>query len=90
MALEQIYSYTATGNHALSVSLMYDADSKFKPYFIFLNLAPGKKQDDGGRTFDYSNTTSLKIDLAKLSELRYALNVYAKGQHQAAPFTQRS
>ncbi len=78
--LDQTATYQMTSNHALSVSLMYDAENQYNPYFIFLNLAPGNTGQDGRRSFDFQNTISLKIGLDKLSELRYALQAYARGQ----------
>lgn len=79
---ETIYSWNLSANSALSLSLMHDPESKYNKYFVFLNVAPGEKSENGGRTYNYKASTSFKIQLHILGELGYALGAYARGQSE--------
>lgn len=85
--LTQISNYAFTGNHLLQISLMKNeaTDKDYKrEYFSFVTLAPGEKTNTGGRTFNFDNRITLKVDLEKLLAFGYALEMYAKGQGNIA------
>lgn len=85
--LTQISNYAFTGNHLLQISLMKNetTDKDYKrEFFAFVTLAPGEKLQNGGRTFNFDNRITLKVDLEKLLALGYALEMYAKGQGNIA------
>lgn len=78
--MDTLFQWTYTANHALAISLVYDQTSRYEKYFVFLTLAPGENNGQGGRTFNFKNATRFKIALYKLDSLSQAIQFYCRGQ----------
>lgn len=73
----------------IGISLMKDTESKFQKYFVFLNLVPGVKKEDGTRTYDFKNgSINFKLRIEKLYELYTAITCYSRRQNaMIGPFS---
>ena len=80
--LESIFSYSFAANHLFQVSLVRQAAEQTykKEYFCFLTIIPGVNQQGGGRTFDFSNRLTLKVDGHQVDALAEAIKYYVKGK----------
>jgi len=82
--LENITSTSFPANHLLQFSVVKQEteQSYKKQYFFFITLAPGAKTQDGGRTFDFNNRVTMKVEAYQIKELAHAIRAYARGQEQ--------
>ena len=89
--LEPVFSYSFPANHLLQFSIVkQEAEQNYKKtYFCFITLAPGvSNQQTGGRTFDFNNRVTMKVEGYQITELAHALRSYARGQETAlGPFS---
>ncbi len=81
--LENICGYSFPGNSLLQFSLVrQQQDVQYKKeYFFFMTCAPGENGQNG-RTFNFQNRFTIKMDIDKLASLKNAIDLYAKG-HEA-------
>ena len=88
--LENIMSTSFPANHLLQFSIVkQDAEQSYKKaYFFFITLAPGVTNPQGGRTFDFNNRVTMKVESYQIDELAHALRSFARGQEaQLGPFS---
>ena len=80
--LENIISTSFPANHLLQFSIVkQEAEQSYKKaYFFFITLAPGVQAQGGGRTFDFNNRITMKVESYQISELAHALRSFARGQ----------
>ncbi len=80
--LKNVCGYSFPGNHLLQLSLVQQPQEQVykKEYFFFLTCAPGEQSQSGGRTFNFQNKFTIKMDVDKLASLRHALIMYATGR----------
>jgi len=80
--LESIFSYSFPANHLLQFSIVkQEAEQSYKKaYFCFITLAPGVQSQQGGRTFDFNNRVTMKVEAYQITELCHALRSFARGQ----------
>ena len=83
-SLESIFSYSWPANHLLQISLVRQASESAnnkKQHFVFVTLAPGIKNPDGSRSFDFQqNKITMKIDLDKLLAFAEGIPYYVQGR----------
>lgn len=81
-SLENIFSYSFPGNHLFQVSIVKQAaDQSYKrEYFCFITLAPGTQSQQGGRTFDFNNRITMKVDGHQIGALAYAMELNAQNR----------
>ena len=88
--LENIASTSFPGNHLLQFSIVrQETEQSYKKcYFFFITLAPGVTTQQGGRTFDFNNRITMKVESYQIGELAHALRSFARGQEtQLGPFS---
>lgn len=88
--LESIFSYSFPANHLLQFSIVkQEAEQTYKKsYFCFITLAPGVQNPQGGRTFDFNNRITMKVEGYQITELSHALRSFARNQETAlGPFS---
>ncbi|HQF36483.1 MAG TPA: hypothetical protein PLL26_02470 [Candidatus Dojkabacteria bacterium] len=80
--LESIFSYSFPANHLLQFSIVkQEAEQSYKKaFFCFITLAPGVQNQQGGRTFDFNNRITMKVEAYQITELSHALRAFARGQ----------
>jgi hypothetical protein len=80
--LENITSTSFPANHLLQFSIVkQEAEQSYKKaYFFFITLAPGVQNPQGGRTFDFNNRVTMKVESYQIDELAHALRSFARGQ----------
>ncbi len=80
--LEPIFSYSFPANHLFQVSIVkQDSEQSYKKsYFCFLTLAPGVQSPEGGRSFDFNNRITMKVEGYQVTELAHALRAFARAQ----------
>jgi len=80
--LENIFSYSFPANHLLQVSIVKQASDQSykKEHFCFITLAPGVQNQQGGRTFDFNNRITMKVDGHQVIALAHAVRAYARNQ----------
>jgi len=83
--LENITSTSFPGNHLLQFSIVkQEAEQSYKKaYFFFITLAPGVQSQGGGRTFDFTNRVTMKVESYQIDELAHAMRAFARGQEAA-------
>lgn len=84
--LHNLVSYSWSGTSLLEVSLVYEPQDheRKRPYFCFLKLLPGgKNQATGERTYIPDNQICLKLAIDKVQEFAKALKAHAMGHHAA-------
>ena len=81
-SLQNICNYSFPGNHLLNFSLVrqQQEQSYKKEYFFFITCAPGEKNQNGNRTFNFQNKFVMKMDIDKIFMLRHAIICYATGR----------
>ena len=88
--LENITSVSFPANHLLQFSIVkQDAEQSYKKsYFFFITLAPGAQNPQGGRTFDFNNRITMKVESYQIDELAHAIRAFARGQESIfGPFS---
>lgn len=80
--LENITSVSFPANHLLQFSIVkQEAEQSYKKtYFFFITLAPGVQSPQGGRTFDFNNRITMKVESYQIDELAHAIRTFARGQ----------
>ena len=80
--LENIFSTSFPANHLLQFSIVrQEAEQSYKKqFFFFITLAPGVQSQSGGRTFDFNNRVTMKVESYQIDELAHALRSFARGQ----------
>ncbi len=80
--LKNICGYSFPGNSLLQFSLVHQPQEQTykKEYFFFLTCAPGEQGQGGGRTFNFQNRFTIKMDIDKIAALRHALILYSTGR----------
>jgi hypothetical protein len=82
--LENIFSYSFPANHLLQISLVKQATAEQnykKQHFCFITLAPGVKNPDGSRTFDFQqNKVTMKVDIDKMIAMAHAIRNTVNGR----------
>lgn len=83
--LENIFNYSWAGAHLLQISIVKQDDGANakdykKQHFCFVTLAPGEKSDASstGRSFNFQNKVTMKVDADKVLALGYAVEAYAR------------
>ncbi len=81
--LENICNYSFPGNHLVQFSLVkQDVEQSYKKkYFFFITCAPGE-QGQNGRTFNFQNRITMKVEIDKALGLSHAIRGYANGRDQ--------
>ena len=78
--LENISSYSFPGNHLLMLSLVRQpSDNYKKEYFFFITCAPGETGQNG-RTFNFQNKFTMKMEIDKLLSFKNALSMFCTGR----------
>lgn len=88
--LENIFSYSFPANHLLQISIVkQDAEQSYKKaYFCFITLAPGVQNPQGGRSFDFNNRITMKVEGHQITALAHAMRAYVRGQEAiVGPFS---
>lgn len=80
--LENIFSYSFPANHLLQISIVkqISEQSYKKEFFCFITLAPGSQTQQGGRSFDFNNRITMKVDGHQVTALAHAVRAYVRGQ----------
>lgn len=80
--LENVFSTSFPANHLLQFSIVkQESEQSYKKqFFFFITLAPGVQSQQGGRTFDFNNRITMKVDSYQIDELAHALRAFARGQ----------
>jgi hypothetical protein len=80
--LENIFSYSFPANHLLQVSIVKQVagQSYKREHFCFITLAPGVQSQQGGRSFDFNNRVTMKVDGHQVIALAHAVRAYARNQ----------
>jgi hypothetical protein len=80
--LENIFSYSFPANHLLQISIVKQATehSYKREHFCFITLAPGVQSPQGGRSFDFNNRVTMKVDGHQVIALAHAVRAYARNQ----------
>ncbi|MCK9439483.1 MAG: hypothetical protein WC188_03970 [Candidatus Caldatribacteriota bacterium] len=79
--LENIFSYSFPANHLLQISIVKQAVEQTykKEFFCFITLAPGV-QGQQGRTFDFTNRITMKVEGHQVTALAHAIRAVIRGQ----------
>jgi len=88
--LENIFSYSFPANHLLQVSIVKQASEQSykKEHFCFITLAPGVQNPQGGRSFDFNNRITMKVDGHQVTSLAHAVRAYVNNQiENIGPFS---
>lgn len=80
--LENIFSYSFPANHLLQVSIVrqQSEQSYKKEFFCFITLAPGVQSQQGGRSFDFNNRITMKVDGHQVTAMAHAVRASVRGQ----------
>lgn len=83
--LEPIFSYSIPGAHLLQISIVKQAaeETYKKQYFCFITLIAGENVQGGGRTFNFNNRLTMKVDCDKILALGHAIKAYVGGREAA-------
>jgi len=88
--LENIFNYSFPANHLLQISIVKQPSEQSykKEYFCFITLAPGVQSQQGGRTFDFNNRITMKVEGHQVIALAHAVRAYARNQAEIiGPFS---
>jgi hypothetical protein len=88
--LESIFSYSFPANHLLQVSIVKQPSEQSykKEFFCFITLAPGVQSPQGGRSFDFNNRVTMKVEGHQVTALAHAMRAYVRGQEAiVGPFS---
>ena len=82
--LETISQYSFNGSNLFQVSVIRQLgeNAGYKPVFTFFTLAPGVVDQNGARTYDFSNKIVLKVSLDKALAFSHALRMMVYGQQK--------
>jgi hypothetical protein len=80
--LENVFSYSFPGNHLMQVSIVKQQveQSYKKEHFCFITIAPGTQSPQGGRSFDFNNRITMKVEGHQVLALSHAVRAYVRGQ----------
>ena len=89
--LKNIFQKSFPANNLLEFSLVKDTDPELpfykNRYFCYVSIMPGKKGDNGNRTFDKTGRITIKTECDKLIALGKSLRYYAQKLGNVAKFT---
>jgi len=89
--LQHIYTYNKPLANLFQISVVRQvtSESPFQRHvFCFLSAIPGENTQAGGRTFNFQNKITMKVDYEKILSLANAIEAYATGKEAAfGPFT---
>lgn len=81
--LQSIYTYNKALANLFQISVVRQitVDSPFQRHiFCFLSAIPGENTQAGGRTFNFQNKITMKVDYEKILSLANAIEAYATGR----------
>lgn len=79
-SLVTLYSWSLGLNNLINISLMRDLNQKYNKFFVFFNVVPSSKNDDGSRSYNFRESINFKLAPIKLFEIYQVINAYIKGQ----------
>lgn len=80
--LENIFSYSFPSNNLLQISIVRQPSEQSykKEFFCFVTLVPGIQNQQGGRSFDFNNRITMKVDGHQVTALAHATRASVRGQ----------
>ena len=81
-SLTTIFSWSLTLNNMINISLIKDSEAKYNKFFVFFNIIPSTKTQEGNRNYSFRDGINFKLQPYKLYEISQVIPTYLKGGQQ--------